>query len=690
MKWSYSLGIRGKVLALSCVLLAIPWIGYRYVGEMENFLRDSQQRAVAGAARAIATAMHDRPSLFLSQIGAAGNLPGPPELTGPIELDGRIEDWSQTPFFARSNADSEFRSDRADLSRFELKLGKFGRHLYALLRVADRELVYDSRPDRGDHLQIMLASPEGTSRRYLVSAAAPGPLRAHLMTSGSELAPEPRIQGIWQENLGGYTLELRVPLAMIAERIVFVIGDVGAGSARPAAPLLKEVASVTLPPSDIELVIRGLAHTTSRIWVVDRNHRVLAQAGSLGSEAGSPGGESASGSNRLALSLMHSVYSLILGKPAAVSDDLAETAHLQGREVEAALSGVATTRWRPTASERVVILCAAHPIWNNDEVMGAVVVEETTEAIQTVRNQALERLFTVTLAVFVLGSATLFLFASRLSARIRRLRDEAEQAIDPHGRVKGGVTPSASSDEIGDLSRSFDGLLDRLRQHTSYLENLASRLSHELRTPIAVVRSSLDNLKAQELPGDARVYMERAGQGLLRLNTILTRMGEASRLEQMLDHAVPERFDLAEVAASCVEGYRLAYPGRNIELARPQGPIWLNGVPDLLAQLLDKLAANAVDFARSDTPIVIELDRDRDVAIVRVLNQGKPLPQEMAGQLFESMVSVRSRKDETGPHLGLGLYIVRLITQFHRGEVVAANREDAEGVLVTVRLPLAP
>src|SRR5205814_389453 len=120
-------------------------------------------------------------------------------------------------------------------------------------------------------------------------------------------------------------------------------------------------------------------------------------------------------------------------------------------------------------------------------------------------------------------------------------------------------------------SRSFSSALARLAKYASYQENMASRLSHELRTPIAVVRSSLDNLKLSPLPDDARVYMERAQAGLERLSDILTRMTEATRLEQSLGDDERRRFDVAVVVAGCVEGYRLAYPDRAFELFAEPG-----------------------------------------------------------------------------------------------------------------------
>jgi len=157
------------------------------------------------------------------------------------------------------------------------------------------------------------------------------------------------------------------------------------------------------------------------------------------------------------------------------------------------------------------------------------------------------------------------------------------------------------------------------------------------------VRSSLDNLRLQALPAEARVYIARADEGLRRLATILSRMSEATRLEPGLAATEREPFDLAAVVRGCVEGYRLANPGREILLREPGAPVPVLGAPDLAAQLLDKLVDNALGFARAGTPVRVELARDARTATLSVENQGPPLPAQMQGRLFESMVSIRRR-----------------------------------------------
>jgi signal transduction histidine kinase len=103
--------------------------------------------------------------------------------------------------------------------------------------------------------------------------------------------------------------------------------------------------------------------------------------------------------------------------------------------------------------------------------------------------------------------------------------------------------------------------------------------------------------------------------------------------------------------------------------------------------MLDKLAANAVDFATGD-PIEVSLERSGNTAILHFSNTGPLLPAAMKERLFESMVSVRAERATHEPHLGLGLYIVRQIVEFHGGSAIAMDRTDGSGVTFELRFPL--
>src|SRR5262249_53337309 len=117
----------------------------------------------------------------------------------------------------------------------------------------------------------------------------------------------------------------------------------------------------------------------------------------------------------------------------------------------------------------------------------------------------------------------------------------------------------------------------------------------------------------------------------------------------------------------------------------PQPPLTLRGAPDLIVQLLDKLIDNAVDFSPAGATIQVRLRTEPAAAVIEVDNPGPPLPDDLHGRLFESLWQSRPGHDRR-LHFGLGLYIVRLIAEFHGGAATAVNLADGSGVRFSVRL----
>ena len=444
----------------------------------------------------------------------------------------------------------------------------------------------------------------------------------------------------------------------------------------------------TSASEEVRVILAGLARAGLRIWVIDTQLQLVATAGDLAVKHKYESDTASFGPlEKLVQSALQPVFRRMFPPPQNPHEEfIPNDVIFGGRELERALDGTPSLRRRSGSQDRTAILSAAHPIWVGEKVVGAVVVEENTDAIVSLGNRAFQQLAAVTLIAFSAVALVLLLFASRLSWRLRRLRDEAENAIDSKGHIRVLVTAEYANDEIGDLSRAFSTMLERLAQYNAHLEKLAQRLSHELRTPIAVVRSSLENVRLHAVPQDVSVYVERAEGGLNRLEIILTRMAEANRLEQAVRNEERTSFDAKAVLAGCVSGYSSAYKHCTFDLSMTEAPVTLTGAPDLFAQMLDKLAANAADFATAGTPVSISLQRTGFEAVLQFSNSGPPLPPEIAERLFDAMISVRKEASGDNPHLGLGLYIVRLIAEFHGGRAGARNLQGGSGVVFEIRV----
>ena len=302
----------------------------------------------------------------------------------------------------------------------------------------------------------------------------------------------------------------------------------------------------------IERMLNQSQVRESRIWVVDASGQVRALTGALTSA------NPASDTTRWYTPMTRRITALILPASKLLSQPQDNTAQVLAQAQRAAI-GAPSIEWRRLPDDTVV-LSVATPIWQQDNVVAALVLEETDAQSNGLARTAAESVMVITLIVFMVVFGVLVAFALPLTRRLMRLQREAQQAVDAQGRIRGDISPTTAQDEIGALNNTLRTMVARQASYNSYLEQLAARLSHELRTPVAVVRSSLDNLRDAVVDDAARVYLARADDGVARLSQIISRMSEATQLERMLQGAAFETIDMAVLLRSCTAGYQQAFP----------------------------------------------------------------------------------------------------------------------------------
>jgi two-component system sensor histidine kinase ChvG len=681
--------LRTQLLLVSLLTLALPWAGCQYVREMERAQRQGVEDGLLASATIVASALAARPELLYPylEVRTATRDPGADIYATRVDdatvLDGYADNWVERIGLARAPG-----SDTPSL-HVEYVASVDRHYLNLFVSVRDDNVVWldpalgDIAPN--DHVIVAFEAQDGYAQRYVFATAAPGALTPVDAATG---APASRLRGWWQAVPRGYQLEMRIPLALVGARFGFAVVDADASGYAGAAGTLRDPDGSALPgllvyaPNELRLSLAAYRESGKRLRVLDRTAFELATVGAL-EPLEAPDDDTQTSDDVFLAPL----YRMLLGR----DDAPAIPATLSGATTDVAQSPSDTkpsTAWYGANGSRKAIVAATAPIRAGDELLGSVVLEQTSDAILTLTNRALARLVNATLFASLLAAAGLLGYATWLSLRIRRLRNAAERALDARGRIAADLPGVAANDEIGDLARGFTTLLERLREHTEYLQTLASKLSHELRTPLAVVQSSLENLAQHPLDDNAAVYAGRAQDGANRLRAILSAMSEATRVEQSIQGVQLEPFDLREVLLGAVAAYRDVYRERRIELTAPQEPCTLRGAPELIVQMLDKLVENAVDFTPPDGRIEIGLSTSRDACTLAVANDGPLLPATMQGSLFDSLVSVRTQRGDR-PHLGLGLHIARLIAEAHGGTIEACDLPDARGVEFLVMLPRA-
>ena len=664
-----SFSLRKQLLVVSLLTLALPVAGYQYIREMESALRVDHETALADGALAVSRVVADRWREREEPVDAIAVYTH--RVEAPIALDGYPDDWGEP---RRRLVDHVASTGKSDSLHVQSVAGYDARFLYLFVKVYDDTVTWFD-PARGpvhDQLLVRWETPEGSLESRRIETAAPGPVGD----------PQGDLLGHWQPSADGYQVELRILHSRIGEAFGFVVID---GDGVPQDPPLfagtvsldtASIGPLRNPRDELKRIVEDFVDPGERWRVADRFGWVLAQSGELAS------------ANRRddANSLLTRIYRWILDPKLSERRRLSSSGQLVGPDVSAARSGRRATLWYRQPGRQDVIVAASAPIVRDDRIVGTVTLERPSAAILTLTRSALTRLVNLTVIATATAAIGLLGFATWLSLRIRRLRNAAEGALKSDGQIRINLPGLAARDEIGDLSRSFSDVLEQLRDYTEYLRSLAGKLSHELRTPLAVVQSSLDNLASETMPDGAQVYADRARDGAQRLARILSSMSEATRVEQSIDTAEREHFDLRTVVHGASQGYQDTYPNRRIAFIGADGAHRFYGVPELLVQMLDKLIENAVDFTDNGGEIRIELERQSDRYTLRVGNDGPPLPPAMQGSLFDSLVSMRQGHSDRA-HLGLGLFIARLIAQFHAGDIRGHNRTGGNGVEFAINLP---
>jgi len=267
---------------------------------------------------------------------------------------------------------------------------------------------------------------------------------------------------------------------------------------------------------------------------------------------------------------------------------------------------------------------------------------------------------------------------------VKWVRERARLETDAEGRLSGGF---GTVEDITDRKTLEREIADASRRKDQFL----AMLSHELRNPLAAVRTSLHVLDRTESDGERsrrmQAIIERQVSHLTRLVDDLLDVTRMSRSKIKLRR---ERLELGGLVRRTLEDYRSAFTLSGVQLDGriAPGPIWLDGDATRIAQVVGNLLANAVKFTPRGGRVEVVLEPDGGTALLRVVDSGVGIPRDMLSRIFEPFTQADAAPDRAHTGLGLGLALVQGVVALHGGSVVAASEGPGLGAEFTVRLPL--
>ncbi len=671
--------LKRQLMVATMVLLTLPVAVWLVASGIESSLRElrlQSQKTIAESISSSLLATYD-----LSSLSASGDLLYVNQTDYSFLVDGYDDEWLAWKRWAMSFSDS-------GVIRLQLQLSRDSEYLYLLARVNDtsvsRARVVQSEFLDGDHLNLQITGRRGMSELRIVPGV-PGSIE---LVDGNGNRSDTPISGAWREleNDRGYLVEIAIPLVLVSDSLGITAHDSGSefqlSHTVEGTMINGQIAQLPLifrQPDWSQFMARLLPQET-RVWLINRQGWIMASADDISLRTGLTAvDEPPSGWQRL----FYQLISRQTLKPLDRNTDY--LLRITDPRLDRVFEGEVISNWSANENQNGMIATLMMPVMNNGDLIGALVIDQMNDRLLLATNQTLGKLLLISLAVVIGAAALIMLYASWLSRRVKRLRDATVLALASENPFSVSLPGQTDRDEIGDLARGFNSLLGDVREYDDYLKTLASRLSHEISTPLAVVKSSIENLKQENISTDARKYVERAQDGAERLQAMIRAMSEARRLEQALQATDPERFDLRDVVSGCFDACQVMDDCHQWRIDLPDQPVIINGAPELIAQMLDKLTDNARSFTPEEGEIILSLTQEKRKALISVANDGPELPLKLRNRLFNSLVSVRNKSDSS-VHMGLGLHIVKLIARAHLGKVVAVNRPHQKGVEFIVHL----
>ena len=325
----------------------------------------------------------------------------------------------------------------------------------------------------------------------------------------------------------------------------------------------------------------------------------------------------------------------------------------------------------------------ALPLVADGRNLGAFVVAHFTEAQREDVEDAVQIVGLVALGSLGLGLAFAFAVSGRVLSPVRDLRDAARSVSGANLRRRLEVD---GNDELADLGRSFNAMLDRLEAAFSTQRDFIRDISHELRTPIAVVRGHLELIGEGAVtdPGERAATISLVTGELDRMTRFVEDLLLLAKSEQP-DFLRLETVPLDELSVDVEQNGRALVPGRqwSVEVGSRASVV---ADRQRLTQALASLVRNAIEHTGPDDGIVIGADVESATARFWVRDTGTGIPRAEQSRVFDRFArGGASRRRYEGS--GLGLAIVKVIAETHGGSV-SVESAPGEGATFTIALPV--
>jgi len=248
------------------------------------------------------------------------------------------------------------------------------------------------------------------------------------------------------------------------------------------------------------------------------------------------------------------------------------------------------------------------------------------------------------------------------------------------------------NDELGLLSNSLDDMTNELQKRVAHAENFSTDLVHEIRNPLASLKSASEILQDTNNFDQRLKLLNILSHDVQRIERLITDYSQMLKDEVALSKEKMKKINIEPIIQSVVDDYNNIYKvKKDIKINYEndgKNEYLINGIENRIEQIIANLLDNSISFSKNSRNIFVNVLNTSDKKImVKIIDEGEGFKEKDTSKIFKRFYS--NRPDKFGEHSGLGLNIVKNLVDLHDGEIAASNRLDNEGAVIDIKFPSA-
>lgn len=311
-----------------------------------------------------------------------------------------------------------------------------------------------------------------------------------------------------------------------------------------------------------------------------------------------------------------------------------------------------------------------------ETTIGAAFAASSLAAVTGFQAEVIKMFFLAGIAAFMVAFGVTWLYSYRMTRPLGTMCDATKSFAMGDFSVR---VPVFSDDEVGELAKAFNQMAETLANSESMNRNFIANVSHELKTPMTTISGFIDGIIDGTIPPEKeQYYLGIVSTEVKRLSRLVKTMLDLSRIDSGKMVLRRARFDISNTIFVALLSFESKIDEKKIEIRglEDSQPIFVDGDPDMIHQVLYNLLENAVKFTNVNGYIEIHAVEETERVTVSIRNSGPGISPDDVKMIFDRFYKTDKSRSQDKNGMGLGLYIVKTMVQLHGGEIHVESVEN--------------